>query len=86
MQLGPGGSAAAREPHPHPAWLTWKVALYRTCMLELPARVMRGGLLSQFAGRATPLQMAGPVVGGAVVVWPAVVVLAATAMHHQHLF
>ena len=71
-----------RNPHPHTASLTWKVALYGTCMLELPARVMTGGLLAQLAGRATPLQVAGAVLGGAVVVWAAVVVLAATAVHN----
>ena len=44
---------------------------------------MTGGLLSQLAGRATPLQIAGAVVGGAVVVGAAVVVLAATAVHND---
>ena len=71
-----GAALHGRGPAPSPSLaLTWKVALYTTCMLELPARVMTGGLLSQLDDRATPLQIAGAVVGGAVVV-------AATAMHH----
>ena len=49
-------------------------------MLELPARVITGGLLSQLAGRTTPLQIAGAVAGGAVVVGAAVVLIGATVV------